>query len=114
VLLGLVIVLYPGLLGPYRGRTVLGGSTTYLMLLEQAAASGADLSSLRTLAAGGSTIAPELADRTEDADQLFGALALRAVLANPSRPVRRLGSGPGGRTTRHMNTTVVAYSYWSR
>jgi fatty-acyl-CoA synthase len=53
-----------------RCTVALGGSTIFLMLLEQLAGSGADVSTIRTLAAGGSTITPELARHTEDA---FGA-----------------------------------------
>jgi fatty-acyl-CoA synthase len=59
-----------GLIEGERCTTALAGSTMFLMLLEQLASSVADVSTITTLAAGGSTIAPVLADRAETA---FGA-----------------------------------------
>jgi fatty-acyl-CoA synthase len=56
-----------GLIEGERCSALIGGATMYLMLLEQLAASAADCSSLRTMAAGGSTISPALAGRAETA-----------------------------------------------
>jgi fatty-acyl-CoA synthase len=59
-----------GLIEAEGCTTALAGSTMFRMLLEELTASGADVSTIKTLAAGGSTIAPELADWAEKA---FGA-----------------------------------------
>ena len=55
-----------GLVEAERCSAMLGGATMYLRLLERSATTAADLSSVRTLAAGGSVISPELARRTEE------------------------------------------------
>jgi fatty-acyl-CoA synthase len=59
------------LLAAERCTAVLGGVSMYRMLLEHPASSSTEISSLRVLASGGSTIPMDLARRLEDA---FGAI----------------------------------------
>ena len=59
-----------GLIEAERCSVMIAGPTMYLMVLEQLGSNAADVTSMRTLASGGSTISSELARRTEVA---FGA-----------------------------------------